>query len=88
MTGQKILYRAYAESRDAMGGAKDQIDCFADLRQNKQMEVLRLGWKNDILLLYGIIRNANGEIIALQQLQWIARDNALASVGRVRMRYW
>ena len=88
VTSQKILYRAYAESRDAMGGAKDQIDCFADLRQNKQMEVLRLGWKNDILHLYGIIRNANGEIIALQQLQWIARDNALASVGRVRMRYW
>ena len=54
VTGQKILYRAYAESRDAMGGAKDQIDCFADLRQNKQMEVLRLGWKNDILHLYGI----------------------------------
>ena len=55
MTSQKILYRAYAESRDAMGGAKDQIDCFADLRQTNQMVVLRLGWKNDIFHLYGIL---------------------------------
>ncbi len=64
-----------------MGGAKDQIDCFADLRQNKQMVVLRLGWKNDILHLYGIIRNANGESIALHSFSGLPETMPLHPLG-------
>lgn len=67
-----------SDIRDLFGGKKVPTECDADDTLVLQDAfVFRVGWKRDLVVAFGVIRDANNKAIGLQRLNFFPRDGRI-----------
>lgn len=82
--GERVYFNP-AESREAMGGAsgQDKLQC-DDVYASKDVLAIRMGWKNDLIIVFAFEYDASDKLIGIWKHGWAIRDgdNIAVSVTR------
>lgn len=86
----KVIYANFAESREWMGGAQNQLQC-DDFVLSRDIVVIRLGWKNDLIMAFTFQYDNTGRVVSIWKHDWLIRDGEDIDVslvgGDVLVRY-
>lgn len=64
---------------EVFGGKSPYIECEQGLSSN-EMFTMVLGWKRDLLMAFGIIRQ-NGRVVGVQKVEWFPHDSAFSPIS-------
>lgn len=83
--GRRVTSLSHAELRDIYGGDSIPYSCSTDDDIAEQDYFgFRMGWKRDLFLGYGIVRNAQGQPTHLRRLHYFAHDSQMRISERTR----
>lgn len=80
----RIVYGNYPESRDWMGaGQQDKLHC-DDVKASKDVLAVRMGWKNDLLMVFAFEYDADDRLVCIYKHGWQIRDGEDIDVAVTR----